>query len=107
MVPRRSAAALWAEEMEPPLERTATGALIDYLYSEGELSIPQYDSILGELKVVRDAWHMVFTVPQVREALPKLRNVVAELTTAWWPIYAKPCSMRSCAELDRPVPAHS
>lgn len=73
-----------AEDVKLPLERTATGTLIDYLYSEGELSIPQYD-LIRELKLVRDALVHGFTAPQVGEALPKLRGMVDELITSWWP----------------------
>jgi hypothetical protein len=73
-----------AEDVKLPLERMATGALIDYLYSEGELSIPQYD-LVRELMPVRDALAHGFAAPQAGEALPKLRDVVDELATAWWP----------------------
>ena len=73
-----------AEDVKLPLERMATGALIDHLYSEGELSIPQYD-LVRELKLARDALAHGLTAPQVGEALPKLRGGVDELTTAWWP----------------------
>ena len=41
-----------AEDVKLPLERLATGVLIDYLYSKGELSIPQYD-LVRELMPVR------------------------------------------------------
>lgn len=73
-----------AEDVKLPLARMATGALIDYLYSEGELSIPQYD-LVRELMSVRDALAHGFAASQAGEALPKLRDMVDELATAWRP----------------------
>ena len=73
-----------AEDVKLPVERMATAALIDYFYSEGELSIPQYD-LLRELKPVRDALAHGFATHQVDEALPKLRRMVDEMVTSRWP----------------------
>jgi hypothetical protein len=73
-----------AEDVKLPLERVATGPLIDFLYSEGELSISQYD-LTRELKRVRDALAHGFEAPQVTEALPQLGSIVDELITSWWP----------------------
>lgn len=73
-----------AEDVRLPLERLGTSTLLDHLYSQGELSIRQYDDIRG-LKSVRDSVAHGFATSQVGESLPKLRNLVDELVNLWWP----------------------
>lgn len=73
-----------AEDVQLPLERLDTPTLVDHLYSQGELSMQQYDAVM-ELRSVRNAAAHGFATPALGPALSRLRNLVRELVEEWWP----------------------
>lgn len=73
-----------AEEAQLPLERLDTSTLINHLYSQGELSIEQFD-VVRELRSIRNAAAHGFATPNLPAALPKLSELVEELIDLWWP----------------------
>jgi len=73
-----------AEEVQLPLERLDTSTLVNHLYSQGELSIEQFD-VAMELRSIRNTVAHGFAAPNVLVALPKLRGLVEELVDLWWP----------------------
>jgi hypothetical protein len=73
-----------AEEINLPVDRLQTAALVDYLYSQGELSIEQYDKIVALHKSRTQLAHG-FQTPGLRESTDKLSALVRELAGLWRP----------------------
>lgn len=73
-----------AEDVQLPVERLEASSLVNHLYSQGELSMQQYDAI-KELVSVRNAAAHGFAAPELPVSLPKLRALVGELAEEWWP----------------------
>ena len=73
-----------AEDAGLPLERLDASTLFNHLYSQGELSMEQYDAA-RELASVRNAVAHGFATPALAPSLPKLRELVRELMEEWWP----------------------
>lgn len=73
-----------AEEVTIPIERFPTVSLIKHMYSQGELSIEEYDrSIL--LLSVRNRFIHGFQAPEVNESVSELLALVNELISLWAP----------------------
>ena len=73
-----------AEQVSIPIERFPTSSLIKHLYSQGELSIEQFDKIT-ELCNVRNQFVHGFQSPNLDKAVIELQNLVSELLESWQP----------------------
>lgn len=73
-----------AEEVTIPIERFPTVSLIKHMYSQGELSIEEYDRAMLLLSV-RDQFLHGFEAPEVNESISKLLALVNELISLWAP----------------------
>ncbi|MGC1375843.1 MAG: hypothetical protein WA821_06465 [Anaerolineales bacterium] len=74
-----------AEQVSIPIERFPTSSLIKHLYSQGEISIEQFDKIM-ELLNVRNQFVHGFQSQYLNQATTKeLKNLVTELIESWQP----------------------
>ena len=73
-----------AEEAIIPIERFPTVSLIKHLYSQGELSIEQYDRAMLLLSV-RNRFIHGFEAPEINESVSELLALVNELISLWAP----------------------
>lgn len=73
-----------AEQVAIPIERFPTSSLIKHLYSQGELSIKQFDKTL-ELLNVRNQFVHGFQSQNLGNATVELHNLVVELLESWYP----------------------
>lgn len=71
-----------AEQVSIPIERFPTSSLIKHLYSQGELSIEQFDKTL-ELLNVRNQFVHGFQTQNLENAATDLDNLVTELLGLW------------------------
>ena len=71
-----------AEQVSIPIERFPTLSLIKHLYSQGELSIEQFDKTL-ELLNVRNQFVHGFQTKNLDNAAVDLHNLVTELLELW------------------------
>jgi hypothetical protein len=73
-----------AEEVSIPIERFPPVSLIKHLYSQGELSIEEYDRAMLLLSVRNRLIHG-FEAPEVNESVSELLALVNELISLWAP----------------------
>ncbi len=73
-----------AEEASLPLQRLPTPSLIKHLYSQGELSMEQFDRALT-LQGLRNALVHGIEIPDIGEPLDQLQALVSELLKSWAP----------------------
>lgn len=73
-----------AEEVNIPLERVGTVSLIKHMYSQGELSMEEYDRAMLLLGVRNRLIHG-FQTPEVNESVSELLALVNELIGLWNP----------------------
>lgn len=72
-----------AEQVSIPIERFPTLSLIKHLYSQGELSIDQFDKMI-ELQKIRNQLAHGFQSQNLDNAGIDLQNLVAELLESWY-----------------------
>lgn len=73
-----------AEEVSIPIERFPTVSLIKHMYSQGELSIQEYDRAMLLLSV-RNRFIHGFQTPEINESVSELLALVNELISLWAP----------------------
>lgn len=73
-----------AEEVNIPLERLGTVSLIKHMYSQGELSMEEYDRAMLLLSVRNRLIHG-FQAPEINESVSELLALVNELISLWTP----------------------
>ena len=73
-----------AEEVSIPIERFPPVSLIKHMYSQGELSIEEYDRAMLLLSVRNRLIHG-FEAPEVNESVSELLALVNELISLWAP----------------------
>ncbi|MEG4331113.1 hypothetical protein QUB40_04040 [Microcoleus sp. AT9_A2] len=73
-----------AEEVTIPIERFPTVSLIKHMYSQGELSIEEYDQAMLLLSV-RNRFIHGFEAPEANESVSELLALVNELISLWAP----------------------
>ena len=73
-----------AEEVSIPIERSPTVSLIKHMYSQGELSIQEYDRAML-LKSLRNRFIHGFQTPEINESVSELLALVNELISLWAP----------------------
>ena len=73
-----------AEEVSIPIEKFPTLSLIKHMYSQGELSIQEYDRAMLLLSVRNRLIHG-FEAPEVNESVSELLALVNELISLWAP----------------------
>jgi hypothetical protein len=73
-----------AEEVSIPIERFPTVSLIKHMYSQGELSIQEYDRAMLLLSV-RNRFIHGFQTPEINESVSELLALVNELISLWTP----------------------
>lgn len=73
-----------AEEVSIPIEKFPTVSLIKHMYSQGELSIQEYDRAMLLLSV-RNRYIHGFEAPEVNESVSELLALVNELISLWAP----------------------
>ena len=71
-----------AGETQIPVERFPTSSLINHLYSQGELSIEQFDDI-KTLQAVRNRFVHGYQTPDVDGPTEQLQVLVKELLDSW------------------------
>ena len=71
-----------AEQVSLPIERLSTSALLNYLYSQGELSYEQFQQALAALQVRNRLAHGFEASEATQEARP-LHTLVANLLHEW------------------------
>ena len=67
-----------------PVERFPTSPLIKHLYSQGELSMEQFDKIMNLLNI-RNQFVHGFQLQGLDEATNELEELVSELLKLWYP----------------------
>jgi len=73
-----------AERVSVPIERFPTSSLINHLYSQGELSISQFDNATMLLNIRNRLVHGFQTVA-IDESVNRLQQLVNELIKLWKP----------------------
>lgn len=73
-----------AEQASIPIERFPTSSLIKHLYSQGELSVEQFDKAM-ELLNIRNQFIHGFQSQNSEHAVRELQKLVSELSEAWYP----------------------
>jgi hypothetical protein len=73
-----------AQQLSIPIERFPTLSLIKHLYSQGELSIEQYDTTMA-LFSVRNQFVHGYQTPGLPDATKQLAKLVRELLGLWQP----------------------
>jgi len=73
-----------AEQASLPIAYFPTSSLINHLYSQGELSVGQFDNIM-ELFNVRNQLAHGFQSQNLDEAVTELQNLLLKLLEAWHP----------------------
>lgn len=71
-----------AKKTHIPIERLPTPSLINHLYSQGELSIEQFDKA-RELQTVRNGIAHGYQTPDLANSTKQLQELVNELITLW------------------------
>jgi len=74
-----------AEQTRIPIERFPPMALIKHLYSQGELSIEQFDSVLSLLPIRNRVAHG-YQTPELNRSVVKLQKLVNEFLNLWMPL---------------------
>jgi hypothetical protein len=73
-----------AEEVSIPIEKFPTLSPIKHMYSQGELSIQEYDRAML-LKSLRNRFIHGFEAPEINESVSELLALVNELISLWAP----------------------
>jgi len=73
-----------AERVSLPIEQFPTSSLIKHLYSQGELSMEQFDKALA-LQAIRNRFAHGFQAPELGKPLAQLQEVVNDLLRLWGP----------------------
>jgi uncharacterized protein YutE (UPF0331/DUF86 family) len=73
-----------AEQASIPIERFPTSSLIKHLYSQGELSIEQFDKTT-ELLTVRNQLVHGYQSQNLDKEVVELQKLVSELLELWHP----------------------
>jgi hypothetical protein len=71
-----------AKQVSIPIERFPTPSLINHLYSQGELSIEQFDKA-KQLQTIRDRFIHGYQTPSLIEHTKQLQELVNELLELW------------------------
>lgn len=71
-----------ANKMSIPIERFPTLSLINHLYSQGELSIEQFDKVKA-LQAIRNRFVHGYQTPNLVEPTKQLQELVNELIALW------------------------
>lgn len=71
-----------AKKMSIPIERLPTLSLINHLYSQGELSMEQFDRT-KELQAIRNRFVHGYQAPSLSEPTKQLKELVSELIALW------------------------
>lgn len=71
-----------AESIDLPIERLPVTALVDYLYSEAELSFEQFDRAKA-LMTGRNRLTHGFPLPEAQQNAAQLQGLIDELTNDW------------------------
>ncbi|BAP55919.1 hypothetical protein THII_1622 [Thioploca ingrica] len=71
-----------ANKMSIPIERFPTLSLINHLYSQGELSIEQFDKVKA-LQAIRNRFVHGYQTPNLVESTKQLQELVNELIALW------------------------
>ncbi len=73
-----------AEEVSIPIEKFPTLSPIKHMYSQGELSIQEYDRAML-VKSLRNRFIHGFQTPEINESISELLALVNELISLWAP----------------------
>jgi hypothetical protein len=73
-----------AKQVAIPIERFPANSLINHLYSQGELSMEQFDQVRG-IQTVRDRIAHGYQSPDLSEPTKQLLELVNELISIWKP----------------------
>lgn len=73
-----------AEQASIPIERFPTSSLIKHLYSQGELSIEQFDSAISLFNVRNEFVHG-YQISNLTNSVTQLLELVNELSSLWTP----------------------
>ena len=71
-----------AKQVAIPIERFPANSLINHLYSQGELSMEQFDQV-RVIQTIRDRLTHGYQLPNLEEPTKQLQVVVNELITIW------------------------
>ena len=71
-----------AKQVEIPIERFPANSLINHLYSQGELSMEQFDQA-REIQIVCDRLIHGYQIPNLDEPTKQLQVIVNELIAMW------------------------
>jgi hypothetical protein len=71
-----------AKQVSIPIERFPTPSLINHLYSQGELSIEQFDKVKA-LQAIRNRFIHGYQTPNLMESAKQLQGLVSELLELW------------------------
>ena len=71
-----------AKQVAIPIERFPANSLINHLYSQGELSMEQFDQV-RVIQTVRDPLIHGYQIPNLDEPTKQLQVIVNELITMW------------------------
>ena len=71
-----------ARQVAIPIERFPANSLINHLYSQGELSMEQFDQV-RVIQTIRDRLIHGYQIPNLDEPTKQLQVVVNELITIW------------------------
>lgn len=71
-----------ARQVAIPIERFPANSLINHLYSQGELSMEQFDQV-RVIQTIRDRLTHGYQLPNLEEPTKQLQVVVNELITIW------------------------
>ena len=71
-----------AKQVAIPIERFPANSLINHLYSQGELSMEQFDQV-RVIQTIRDRLIHGYQIPNLDEPTKQLQVVVNELITIW------------------------
>ena len=71
-----------ARQVAIPIERFPANSLINHLYSQGELSMEQFDQV-RVIQTVRDRLAHGYQLPDLEEPIKQLRVLVNELIAMW------------------------
>jgi hypothetical protein len=71
-----------AKQVTIPIERFPANSLINHLYSQGELSMEQFDQV-RVIQTIRDRLIHGYQLPNLEEPTKQLQVLVNELITMW------------------------
>lgn len=71
-----------ARQVSIPIERFPANSLINHLYSQGELSMEQFDQVRG-IQTIRDRLIHGYQLPNLGEPTKQLQGLVHELIAMW------------------------